>query len=66
MSILKKPNKTQKNALRWVFLGGFFWVLLGGFFIANPACTTRYGFSLSYSVPAPQVRVLASAIQYLH
>jgi hypothetical protein len=27
---VKKPNKTQKKTLRWVFLGGFF--------IANPDC----------------------------
>jgi hypothetical protein len=35
MLVLKKPNKTQKTALRWVFLGWFFWVLLGGFLWAG-------------------------------
>jgi hypothetical protein len=42
MSVLKKPNKTQKNRLevgffRRVFLDFIGRVFLGRFFIANPA-----------------------------
>jgi hypothetical protein len=43
MSVLKKPNKTQKKTrfevgfFRRVFLGFIGRVFLGGFFIANPA-----------------------------
>jgi hypothetical protein len=36
MSVLKKPNKTQKKHFEVGFFRRFFWVLLGGVFIANP------------------------------
>jgi hypothetical protein len=37
MSVLKKPNKTQKTRFEVGFFRWVFWVLMGGFYIANPA-----------------------------